>query len=90
MNGINVFDGIKILTLITTLSLISGCDNVAGREKENIINHVSAYRVQAGNSDPYIYEFTPQGYPSMTCLMLANNGSSNGLQCFNKIEKSTN
>ena len=43
------------------------------------------YEVDAWGFDPDIYEFTPEGHPHMTCLILVSGGdTSAGISCFPK------
>lgn len=74
-----------IITLSVLLVSLSGCNGSSAEYEGKLIRPVNVYEVDGWGSNPDIYEFTPDGYPHMTCLILTSGGdSANGLQCFEK------
>jgi hypothetical protein len=77
----------KLLIVLLSVLLVSlsGCNGSAGEYGGKLIRPVNVYEVDGWGSNPDIYEFTPDGHPHMTCLILTSGGdSANGLQCFEK------
>ena len=71
-----------IVLLSALLVLLSGRNGIAGGK---IIDPTNVYEVEGWGSNPDIYEFTPDGHPHMTCLILTSGGdSANGMHCFEK------
>lgn len=94
MKTLNLVKNTKLLTVLLIALLcgaLGGCNGSAGEYGGKLIRPVNVYEVDGWGSNPDIYEFTPDGHPHMTCLLLVSGGdSAGGIQCFpKKINKDT-
>lgn len=88
MKTLNLVKNSKLLTVLLIALLcgaLGGCNGSSSEYGGKLIHPTNVYEVDGWGSNPDIYEFTPDGHPHMTCLLLVSGGdSAGGIQCFPK------
>lgn len=77
----------KVILMVVVLGMFTGCQPQSRKNGGGVLlDPVREYEVDGWGSNPDIYEFTPVGHPSKTCLILVSGGDqAGGIACFDKV-----